>query len=139
LTAFDGLRVVDVSQGLAGPMAAMLLADFGAEVIKVEPPEGEMMRGIGPARHPGMAAYFLNVNRNKKSVVLDLKRRRPARRCCGWPKPPMCWCTTCGRARPSGSASIMPRSPGAIRGSSMRRPAVIARTGRSATAPPSTT
>jgi crotonobetainyl-CoA:carnitine CoA-transferase CaiB-like acyl-CoA transferase len=64
LTAFDGLRVVDVSQGLAGPMAAMLLADFGAEVIKVEPPGGDRLRDT-----PG----YLTWNRGKARVVLDLE------------------------------------------------------------------
>src|SRR5437763_13103937 len=69
-----GIRVIDVTAAVLGPVATQILGDLGAEVIKVEPPEGEMMRGIGPARNPGMAAYFLNVNRNKKSLVLDLKR-----------------------------------------------------------------
>src|SRR6185437_11816017 len=73
-----GIRIIDLTVAVLGPVATQILGDLGAEVIKVEPPEGEMMRGIGPARHPGMAAYFLNVNRNKKSLVLDLKNP-PAR------------------------------------------------------------
>src|SRR5204862_2500295 len=73
-----GIRVVEVAIAVLGPMATQILGDMGAEVIKVETPDGDPMRQIGPARHPGMAAYYLNVNRNKKSLVLDLKRP-PAR------------------------------------------------------------
>jgi crotonobetainyl-CoA:carnitine CoA-transferase CaiB-like acyl-CoA transferase len=69
-----GVRVIDLTSAVLGPLAAQILGDMGAEIIKVEPPAGDPIRGLGPARHPGMGAYFLNINRNKKSLVLDLKR-----------------------------------------------------------------
>ena len=69
-----GIRVIEVAIAVLGPLASQILGDMGAEVIKVETPDGDPTRYLGPARHPGMAAYFLNVNRNKKSLVLDLKR-----------------------------------------------------------------
>ena len=68
------LRVLDVSQVMAGPFSCMLLADLGADVVKIEPPEGDMVRLIGtPAHTPGMGPVFLRLNRGKRSVVWDMK------------------------------------------------------------------
>ena len=69
-----GVRVVEAAIAVLGPLATQVLGDMGAEIIKIETPDGDPMRQIGPARNPGMGAYFLTVNRNKKSLVLDLKR-----------------------------------------------------------------
>jgi len=69
----QGIRVLDLSAVLSGPMCTALMADQGAEVIKVEPPGGDMSRRIGPAKGD-MSAMFIAANRGKRSIVLDLKR-----------------------------------------------------------------
>ena len=68
----NGIRVLEVGHVLAGPYCGMLLADLGAEVIKIEPPEGDMARRISPHSIGPHNAYFASLNRSKKSVVLDL-------------------------------------------------------------------
>ena len=72
--ALSGLRILDLSSVLMGPFATQLMADMGADVIKIEPPTGDTVRGIGPMRNPGMGSNFLHVNRNKRSLVLNLKK-----------------------------------------------------------------
>jgi len=72
--ALDGLTVLDLSHALAGPFATTMLADFGATVIKLEAPGGDMSRGWGPPFVGGESAYFLHLNRNKQSIAVDLRR-----------------------------------------------------------------
>jgi crotonobetainyl-CoA:carnitine CoA-transferase CaiB-like acyl-CoA transferase len=69
----QGITVLDFTRILAGPYCTMLLSDLGAEVLKIEPPKGDDSRHWGPPFVDGESVYFLAVNRNKKSVVLDLK------------------------------------------------------------------
>jgi crotonobetainyl-CoA:carnitine CoA-transferase CaiB-like acyl-CoA transferase len=69
----EGIRVVEYAQYVAGPFAGMLLADLGADVVKVEPPTGDAWRAYEPFA-AGESRYFYALNRNKRSVVLDLKR-----------------------------------------------------------------
>jgi len=72
----DGYRIVDATQMISGPMATMVLGDQGADVIKIEPPgAGDLTRALGGA-HRGMAPIFATTNRNKRSLVLDLKQPR---------------------------------------------------------------
>src|SRR3990172_4913760 len=68
-----GIKVLDLSRVLAGPYCTMVLGDLGAEVIKVEPPEGDETRGWGPPFAGGESAYYLCVNRNKRGMVVNLK------------------------------------------------------------------
>ncbi len=69
----EGIRVVDLSLNIAGPSATQILGDFGADVVKVEPPAGDPSRKWGPPFWEGEAPLFLSCNRNKRSIVLDLK------------------------------------------------------------------
>ena len=72
MTALSGIRVLDLTRVLAGPLCSMILGDMGADVIKVEPPSGDDTRAWGPPHAGGEAAYYLGINRNKRGIVLDL-------------------------------------------------------------------
>ncbi len=69
-----GVRIIDMTSVLMGPLATQSMGDMGADVIKIEAPGGDLIRHIGPSRHVGMGPLFLNTNRSKRSVALDLKK-----------------------------------------------------------------
>ena len=73
-SALTGLKVVDLTRVLSGPFATQILADHGADVIKVEPPAGDEVRDWGPPFHEGDASYFVGINRNKRAIGLDLTK-----------------------------------------------------------------
>jgi formyl-CoA transferase len=70
--ALSGIKVIDLTRVLGGPYCTMILSDHGAEVIKIEPPQGDEVRDWGPPFHDGDASYFIGINRNKRSLALDL-------------------------------------------------------------------
>ncbi len=72
--AIAGLKIIDLTRVLGGPYCTQLLADHGAEVVKIEPPQGDEVRDWGPPFHGDMASYFIGVNRNKRSMGLDLSK-----------------------------------------------------------------
>jgi crotonobetainyl-CoA:carnitine CoA-transferase CaiB-like acyl-CoA transferase len=71
-SALKGLRIIDLTRVLGGPYCSQVLGDHGAEIIKIEPPQGDEVRDWGPPFHEGDAAYFIGVNRNKRALALDL-------------------------------------------------------------------
>ncbi|MCX5591200.1 CaiB/BaiF CoA transferase family protein [Alcaligenes endophyticus] len=76
-----GIRILDLSSVVMGPYATQILGDLGADIIKVESPTGDSMRAVGPMKNKDMGALFLHLNRNKRSVVLDLKQEQARQAC----------------------------------------------------------
>ena len=73
--ALAGIKVVDLTRVLGGPYCTMILSDHGADVIKIEPPQGDEVRDWGPPFHDGDASYFIGVNRNKRALALDIGKQ----------------------------------------------------------------
>ncbi len=73
--ALEGLKVIDLTRVLGGPFCTQILGDHGADVIKIEPPQGDEVRDWGPPFHADDASYFIGVNRNKRAIALDLTKQ----------------------------------------------------------------
>ena len=72
----SGIKVLDLSSVVFGPFCTQQLGDLGADIIKIEAPEGDTTRTTGPRRSSHMAALFMGLNRNKRSIILDLKKNQ---------------------------------------------------------------
>jgi len=95
----EGLRVIDLTRALSGPFCSMILADLGADIVKIEPlPDGEMSRAWGPFDH-GVSTYFLSTNRNKRGIAVDFESRRGSRSFTNWRAALTCWLRISSRAR----------------------------------------
>ena len=79
----SGIRMLDLTTTIFGPYTTQILGDFGADVIKIEAPGGDVTRDIGPKRNAGMGALFLGVNRNKRCIIINLKTNIGKQRCGG--------------------------------------------------------
>ena len=75
-TLLKGLKIIDLTTVVLGPYATQMLADLGAEVVKVEAKEGDVFRAVRPGRRDDLGVAYMNFNRNKRSVAIDLKQSR---------------------------------------------------------------
>src|SRR5262245_21980447 len=104
----EGIRVLDLTRVLSGPYCTMMLGDLGAEVIKVERPgEGDDTRAFAPPFQGDQAAYFLSINRNKKSMTLDMKSEPGKDILWRLVRCHMCWLRTFGPVPWNGLVSAM--------------------------------
>ena len=83
VAVLEGIRVLDLSHALAGPYCTLLLADYGAQVYKLEPRLGDMGRGWGPPFTGGVSSFFLGLNRGKRGICIDLKQPEGVDLCLG--------------------------------------------------------
>ena len=98
----DGMRILDLTRVVAGPFATAILADLGADVVKVEAPRTGDDYRYGPSKKGETSLSFQNTNRGKRSITLDLRREEGARSSCGSPSAPTRWSRT---SAPAGSRS----------------------------------
>ncbi|KAG1249195.1 hypothetical protein G6F65_019219 [Rhizopus arrhizus] len=109
--ALEGIRVIDLSRVLAGPLCTQMLADQGANVIKGEPPGGDETRTLGPPGNAeGDAAYFTAVNRGKRAIGLTCRWQAGATSCCACWRTPTSWSRTSSPARWPGGGWITRRT-----------------------------